>query len=232
MRSNQLISGLDIGSDKTRLAVAQIETGSDGHKKVNVISLSEVDTEGFTKGNVSNVEDLVSTISSVLEKAEMAVGLPIENVCVGIAGDHIIARMSKGVVAISKANNEIGEDDIERAVETVRSVAVPPNYEKVYGFKFRPYKIRRRRKIPMKQRFIERQTFRLDTAGEVQRIHLEKYLAEQRRRTQQSIIRQQNLNKLFFPQFKQPVRRTKQKNKQQGRYRMPDITGFDKRLKI
>lgn len=132
MRSNQLISGLDIGSDKTRLAIAQIETGSDGYKKVNVISLSEVDTEGFTKGNVSNVEDLVSTISSVLEKAEMAVGLPIENVCVGIAGDHIIARMSKGVVAISKANNEIGEDDIERAVETVRSVAVPPNYENLH----------------------------------------------------------------------------------------------------
>ncbi|MEA2088933.1 MAG: cell division protein FtsA [Patescibacteria group bacterium] len=132
MRNNQLISGLDIGSDKTRLVVAQIETGSDGYKKVNVISLSEVDTEGFTKGNVSNVEYLVSTISSVLEKAEITVGLPIENVCVGIAGDHIISKMNKGVVAISKANNEIGEDDIERAVEIVRSVAIPPNYENLH----------------------------------------------------------------------------------------------------
>lgn len=132
MRNNQLIAGLDIGSNKTRLAVAQTEITSEGQKKVNIISLNETDTEGFTKGNVSNVEDLVSTISSVLEKAEMEVGLPIENVCVGIAGDHIISRMSKGVVAISKANNEIGEDDIERAIETVKSVAIPPNYENLH----------------------------------------------------------------------------------------------------
>lgn len=132
MKEGQFLSGLDIGSSKTRIAVAQLEEKENGQKKVNIIGFSEVPTEGFTKGNVTNVEDLVSTISLALEKAEMMVGVPVENVCIGIAGSHIISNVSKGVVAISKANNEIDEDDIERAVESVKSVAVPPNYENLH----------------------------------------------------------------------------------------------------
>ena len=132
MKEGQFLSGLDIGSSKTRIAVAQLEEKENGQKKVNVIGFSEVPTEGFTKGNVTNVEDLVSTISLALEKAEMMVGVPVENVCIGIAGSHITSNVSKGVVAISKANNEIDEDDIERAVESVKSVAVPPNYENLH----------------------------------------------------------------------------------------------------
>jgi cell division protein FtsA len=132
MKQDRFITGLDIGSGKTRLAVAQLEEKENGQKKVNIIGFSEVNTEGFTKGNVTNVEDLVSTISLALEKAEMMVGVPVENVCVGIAGNHIVSQIAKGVVAISKANNEIDEDDIDRAVESVKSVAVPPNYENLH----------------------------------------------------------------------------------------------------
>lgn len=132
MKEGQFLSGLDIGSSKTRIAVAQLEEKENGRKKVNIIGLSEVPTEGFTKGNVTNVEDLVSTISLALEKAEMMVGVPVENVCIGISGSHIVSQVSKGVVAISKASNEIDEHDIERAVESVKSVAVPPNYENLH----------------------------------------------------------------------------------------------------
>lgn len=132
MKERQFLSGLDIGSSKTRIAVAELEEKESGQKKVNIIGLSEIPTEGFNKGNVTNVEDLVSTISLALEKAEMMVGVPIENVCIGISGSHIISQISKGMVAISKASNEIDEYDIERAVESVKSMAVPPNYENLH----------------------------------------------------------------------------------------------------
>lgn len=132
MKHNQLIAGLDIGSSKTRLAVAQIERADSGNQKINIIGLSETATEGFTKSNVTNVEDLVSTISIVLEKAERMIGLPIDSVFASVAGNHIISKLNKGVIAISKANGEIGEDDVERAIETVKSTAIPPNYEIIH----------------------------------------------------------------------------------------------------
>ncbi|MBT4277458.1 cell division protein FtsA [Candidatus Falkowbacteria bacterium] len=132
MKHDRLIAGLDVGSSKTRLAVARIEEKENGQRKINIIGLSEVPTEGFTKGNVSNLEDLVSTISLVVEKSEIVIGLPIEEICLGISGDHITSSISKGVVAISKANNEIEEEDVERAIESVKSMAIPPNYENLH----------------------------------------------------------------------------------------------------
>ncbi len=132
MKENNIVAGLDIGSSKTRLAVAQIEEIEDGNSKVNIIGLSEVDTDGVTKGNVSNVEDLVSTISSVLEKSEMMVGLSIDSVSVGIAGSHIKSKMDKGVVAIPKTNSEISVDDVSRVIGNVRSVAVSTNYDNIH----------------------------------------------------------------------------------------------------
>ncbi len=132
MKHNQLIAGLDIGSSRTRLAAAQIEKTDSGAQKINIIGLSETATEGFAKGDVMNVEDLVSSISIVLEKAERMIGLPIDSVFASVAGNHIISKLNKGVVAISKTNGEIGDDDIDRAIETVKTTAIPPNYEIIH----------------------------------------------------------------------------------------------------
>ncbi len=129
MRNEQLIAGLDIGSNKTRLAIGKLEEKENGSKQLNIIAVSEVPTEGFNKGDISNLEDLVSTISSVVEKAEMKVGASIDEVCVGVAGDHIVSKIVKGSIVISKANNEIDIDDIDRLIETVKSTGVPTNYD-------------------------------------------------------------------------------------------------------
>lgn len=76
---------------------------------------------------------MVSTISSVIEKAEVITGIPLESVCVGIAGGHIISNVSRNTVAISRSNNEITEDDVERVILSIESHAIPPNYEKIHA---------------------------------------------------------------------------------------------------
>jgi cell division protein FtsA len=48
---------------------------------------------------------------------------------VGISGMHINTLESTGVVAVAKADKEIMEEDIERAIEAAQAVATPPNYE-------------------------------------------------------------------------------------------------------
>jgi len=44
----------------------------------------------------------------------------------------VVTIESKGVVAVSKADGEIREDDVERAVEAAQTVATPVNYEIVH----------------------------------------------------------------------------------------------------
>ncbi len=124
-----LIGGLDIGSNSVRMAVGQLIGKEEGNVELQILGAAEVPSEGVQKGVVSSIEDVVSAISACLERVERMVGVPIDSVWVGISGLHILSQSSKGVVAVSKANSEITEEDVTRAIEAARSIATPLNYE-------------------------------------------------------------------------------------------------------
>ncbi len=125
MKNNNLITGLDIGSGAIRIAVGQ--TQEDGG--LQIIGLSEGRSEGLAKGIITDIEDTVSSISSCWEQAEKSVGTILNHAFVGISGTHIISQESKGVIAISRADGEIKQADVDRVLEGAQTVATPPNYE-------------------------------------------------------------------------------------------------------
>lgn len=128
MASTNLIAGLDVGSTAIRLAVAQVN----GNGPLHIIGLAEVPSDGINRGVVTSIEDAVTAISGCLERVEKMVAAPIEHVWVGINGSHLISQTSRGVIAVSKPNGEIGEDDVNRVVEAAQAVATPPNYEMLH----------------------------------------------------------------------------------------------------
>ncbi|OGF33632.1 cell division protein FtsA, partial [Candidatus Falkowbacteria bacterium RIFOXYA2_FULL_35_8] len=121
-------AGLDIGSANIRIVIGQYARGQE-NQQLNIIGVVEVPSAGISKGSIVSIEDAVSSISTCLEKAERMIGLPIENVWVSIGGTHISSQESNGVIAISRTNGEIQEDDIERVIDAARSVAAPVNHE-------------------------------------------------------------------------------------------------------
>lgn len=127
----KLIAGLDIGSNAIRMAVGQVVwKNQEAHApELQILGAAETPSEGVQKGSISSIEDVVSAISSCLEKTERMVGIPIDTVWVGISGLHILSQNSKGVVAVSKANSEITEDDVDRSLEAARAISTPINYE-------------------------------------------------------------------------------------------------------
>ncbi len=125
----EIIVGLDVGSTAVRVAVGQLTTSRESVPELQLIGAAEVPSEGIQKGQIGSIEDAVSSVSSALEHAEKIVGLPIEHVWVGVSGTQIIAQESKGIIAVSRANSEITEEDIERAVEAAKNIATPLNYE-------------------------------------------------------------------------------------------------------
>ncbi|MFA6424237.1 MAG: cell division protein FtsA [Candidatus Magasanikbacteria bacterium] len=128
---NNLIAGLDIGSSTVRMAVGQLVYNShdDLQPDIQILGAAEVSAEGMYKGTISSIEDVVSSVSLCLEKMERTIGMPIDTVWVGVSGLHIMSQNSKGVVAASKADNEISEADVQRALEAARSISTPLNYE-------------------------------------------------------------------------------------------------------
>ena len=128
MANEHIIAGLDIGSSNIRIVVGQIVKTNES-EQLNIIGVIDVPAQGLNKGSIVSIEDSVSSISAALEKAERMIGLPIENVYVGVGGSHIRSQESNGVIAITKTSGEIQETDVERVIEAARSVAAPVNYE-------------------------------------------------------------------------------------------------------
>lgn len=134
MKDN-IIAGLDIGSTSIRLVVGKKTAGESGliagraGAELRILGAVTVPAEGINRGVVNSIEDATSAISACLEKAERLIGVPITNVWVGINGPNLKCEKSQGVVAVGRSDNEITEDDVNRAVEAAQALSVPPNYE-------------------------------------------------------------------------------------------------------
>jgi cell division protein FtsA len=127
MKDN-VIAGLDIGSTSIRLVIGQQIAGPAGDE-LQIIGAISVPTAGVNRGIVNSIEETTSSISACLEKAERLVGVPISRVWVSINDPYIKCERSKGVVAVGRSDGEINENDVNRAIEAARALAVPVNYE-------------------------------------------------------------------------------------------------------
>ena len=121
--SNEISVGLDIGTTKVCAIVASPDENNPG--KLNILGIGRSPSDGLTRGVVTNIEKTVRSIQVAVQDAQAQSGVKISSVTVGIAGDHIQSFQSRGVVAISRADNEITQDDVERLIEDTKRVALP-----------------------------------------------------------------------------------------------------------
>ncbi|MED1796896.1 cell division protein FtsA [Brevibacillus nitrificans] len=124
MVSNELIVSLDIGTSKVRVMIGEINNGS-----INIIGVGQSHSEGIKKGVIVDIDQTVHAIREAVDHAERMVGVSIEEVYVGITGNHIELHETQGVVAVSSEDREIREEDIQRVIQAAKVVAIPPDRE-------------------------------------------------------------------------------------------------------
>ena len=124
MAKSKIVASLDIGSSKIRTVVGIQEEGA---TVPNIIGVGIAPSTGLRKGAVIDVEETINSISSSLEDAERMAGEPINHVFLGIGGNHIESINSKGVIAVSQAENEISEDEVDRVLGAAQAVTIPSN---------------------------------------------------------------------------------------------------------
>ena len=129
MAQQQYLVGLDIGSSTVRVVVGKIDenTGTP-----SIIGVGESSSSGIRKGVVVDIEEAVSTISSALEKVERMTGVQINHATVAIGGSHISSVESHGVIAVSRADGEITENDIIRVIDASQAISIPQNREIIH----------------------------------------------------------------------------------------------------
>src|SRR5258706_1692849 len=124
----RVIVGIDVGTTKICGLVGELDR--DG--KLNIVGVGTCPSQGLRRGVVVNIEETVTSIAAALDRAERLSGKTITTAYVGIAGSHIESENSKGFVAISPSHRDIMQNDISRAIEVARAIAMPANREVIH----------------------------------------------------------------------------------------------------
>jgi cell division protein FtsA len=128
MTEPKTIVGIDVGTTKICTLVGEIY--EDG--QLRVIGVGVAPSRGLRKGVVVNVQEATEAITASVRKAERISGYEITSAYVGIGGGHVSAINSRGVVGISRTARGISENDIERALDAARAIAIPHNREIIH----------------------------------------------------------------------------------------------------
>ncbi|WP_102347021.1 cell division protein FtsA [Bacillus sp. Marseille-P3661] len=124
MSNSEILVSLDIGTSNVKVVIGEASNDS-----LNIIGVGNVKSEGIKKGSIVDIDETVLSIRKAVEQAERMVGMNINRVVVGVAGNHVQLIPCHGVVAVSSENREIGNDDIARVIDAAQVISVPPERE-------------------------------------------------------------------------------------------------------
>lgn len=116
-----IIAGLDIGSHKVSAVIAEMNE----NETLHVLGAGISPSQGLRQGVVVNLDAAVESIKKAVHEAQLTAGVKINDVIVGIAGEHIKSFNSRGMVAVSKSGSEIVRDDVDKVLNAAKAIALP-----------------------------------------------------------------------------------------------------------
>ncbi|MFM8558044.1 MAG: cell division protein FtsA, partial [bacterium] len=127
-QATQSYVGLDIGTTKILCIIADKNAAGE----MRIIGVGTAPSEGLRRGAVVDLEKTVQSIERAVSEAERMSGISVKGVHAGIAGDHIRSLNSRGVVAVSRKDNEIAPADVARVIEAAKAIAIPNDREIIH----------------------------------------------------------------------------------------------------
>lgn len=120
---SDLVVGIDIGTTKICTIVGEVRPDD-----IFVVGVGLEPSRGMKKGVVNDIGQLTTAIAASVHKAEKTSGYQIERAFVSVAGSHIASINSRGTTGLAGTRG-VRADDIEKAIEGARAIAIPHNRE-------------------------------------------------------------------------------------------------------
>ena len=122
-------AGLDIGSDKICCAISEIDLKTDTTK---LLGLGNSQATSINRGAITHRDNLIDEIDHAISEACTMSGISIENLALGISGEHIRGINTQGAIAIggSQASNvslqnEITKNDVKKVLDLAKAISLP-----------------------------------------------------------------------------------------------------------
>jgi len=122
----EIITGLDIGTSQIKTLVALKKPEQ---SKLEILAQVSTPSSGVRKGVVFNIEDVSKGIKKSIREVERISRQKIKEAYCGLGGSHIFVAPNQGVVAVSRADQTISQEDIDRAMLAAQAFSLPQNKE-------------------------------------------------------------------------------------------------------
>ena len=127
---NDIIVGLDIGTTKIACFIGKRAEND----KVKIIGFGKTPSKGVERGVVKNIKDTARSIQKAVEMASEQAGVPVSEVYVGIAGQHIKSSQNMGTVIIPPEHKFIEQEDLDRLIEEQHNIMLNPGEDIIHIF--------------------------------------------------------------------------------------------------
>ena len=128
MKKENIAVGLDIGTTKI---VAMIGKKNE-YGKLQILGVGKSKSQGVSRGVVNNITQTIQSIQQAIEQAEKNSDYIINDVVVGIAGQHIRSIQHTDYVIRPNSESVINEKDIQLLIDQVKQLAMMPGEEIIH----------------------------------------------------------------------------------------------------
>ena len=113
MIKNNYTVGIDIGTESTKVVVVGFDKGK---TNPTILATGISKTKGMHSGYITNIDNVATSITKAVKQAENVLGIKIRKACVSIGGISLSSVIASGTVSVTKADQEITNFDVSRAI--------------------------------------------------------------------------------------------------------------------
>ena len=125
-KSRNIVVGLDIGTTKISLMVGKMNE----YKKLEIVAQGKSESYGVSRGIVANIDRTVESIKEAINQASQHYN--VNEVYVGIAGQHIKSLQHRGEIVRDDVENEINISDMKKLKENMFKLITIPGEEVIH----------------------------------------------------------------------------------------------------
>ncbi|MDB0026958.1 cell division protein FtsA [Flavobacteriales bacterium] len=120
--------GLDIGTTKISVMIGR----KNEYDKLEILGTGRAVSNGVSRGIVANIDKTVESIKEAVEEVKLKSGLVIEDVFIGIAGQHIKSLQHRGEIVRDNIEVEIDKEDIAKLKSNMFKLITIPGEEVIH----------------------------------------------------------------------------------------------------
>lgn len=126
MSNFNYLVGIDIGTQNIKTLI--VRRGKNEDDLEAVFQLQQ-ESRGVRRGIVISPDEVSLLLKEAVNRALQEIGYRISSAYVNVDGSHLFGQSSKGLISVSRADQKISEEDVQRVLQAAQTFSLPPNKE-------------------------------------------------------------------------------------------------------